>query len=48
MRTLYAGMDIHKNFIQAAAMDPAGNIIKEQQFKSDGKEIKRFIHSLKT
>jgi hypothetical protein len=23
MRTLYIGMDIHKNFIQAAAMDKA-------------------------
>ena len=48
MRTLYVGMDIHKNFIQAAAMDEEGNIVKEQQFKSDEKEIKRFIHSLKT
>ena len=25
MRTTYVGMDIHKNFIQAAAMDQAGN-----------------------
>lgn len=48
MRTLYVGMDIHKNFIQAAAMDEAGNIIKEQQFKSDAKDIKRFVESLKT
>jgi len=48
MRTLYVGMDIHKNFIQAAVMDEAGNIVKEQQFKSDAKEIKRFVKSLKT
>jgi transposase len=41
-------MDIHKNFIQAAAMDQAGNLITEQQFKRDAKDIKRFIHSLKT
>jgi deoxyribodipyrimidine photolyase len=41
-------MDIHKNFIQAAAMDKEGTIIKEQQFKSDGEAIKRFINSLKT
>jgi transposase len=41
-------MDIHKNFIQAAAMDEAGNIIKEPQFKSDAKDIKRFVKSLKT
>jgi transposase len=48
MRTLYVGMDIHKNFIQAAALDEAGNIVKEQQFKSTEKEIKKFINSLKT
>jgi transposase len=47
MRTTYVGMDIHKNFIQAAAMDEAGNITKEQQFKSTEKEIKKFIKSLK-
>ena len=47
MRTLYVGMDIHKNFIQAAVLDEAGTIIKEQQFKSDGEEIKRFVNSLK-
>ena len=41
-------MDIHKNFIQVAVMDEAGNIVKEQQFKSDAKEIKRFVKSLKT
>jgi predicted NBD/HSP70 family sugar kinase len=47
MRTLYIGIDIHKNFIQAAAMDENGNTIKEQKIKSDKEEIKRFIHSLK-
>jgi transposase len=41
-------MDIHKNFIQAAAMDEAGNLITEQQFKRNAKEIKRFVKSLKT
>jgi transposase len=47
MRTTYVGMDIHKNFIQAAAMDEQGNIIKEQKFKTTNTEIKRFIESLK-
>jgi transposase len=47
MRTLYVGMDIHKNFIQAAAMDENGNIIKEQKIKSNKEEIKGFIHNLK-
>ena len=48
MRTTYVGMDIHKNFIQAAAMDENGTIIKEQKFKSNKNEIKRFINSIKT
>jgi transposase len=46
MRTIYVGMDIHKNFIQAAAMDEQGNILKEQKFKTTDIEIKRFIESL--
>jgi transposase len=48
MRTTYVGMDIHKNFIQAAAMDEQGNILKEQKFKTTNAEIKRFVHSLNT
>jgi len=47
MRTIYVGMDIHKNFIQAAAMDENGDIIKEQKIKSNKEEIKRFICNLK-
>jgi transposase len=46
MRTTYVGMDIHKNFIQAAAMDEQGNILKEQKFKTTSVEIKRFVESL--
>jgi len=47
MRTIYVGMDIHKNFIQAAAMDEQGNILKEKKFKTTDSEIKQFIESLK-
>lgn len=46
MRTTYVGMDIHKNFVQAAAMDEQGNILKEQKFKSTKEDIKQFINSL--
>jgi transposase len=46
MRTTYVGMDIHKNFIQATAMDEQGNILKEQKFKSTGDGIKQFVNSL--
>lgn len=48
MRTIYVGMDIHKNFIQAAAMSDQGTILKEQKFKTTDTEIKRFIQSLNT
>ena len=46
MRTTYIGMDIHKNFIQAAAMDEKGTILQEQRFDSDISGIKRFIGNL--
>ena len=39
-------MDIHKNFIQAAAMDKDGTILKEQKFKSDINGIRRFVDGL--
>jgi len=48
MRTTYVGMDIHKNFIQAAAMDEQGNILREQKFKTTRDNIKQFINSLDT
>ena len=46
MHTTYVGLDIHKNFIQAAAMDEQGTILKEQKFKTTSAEIERFIKSL--
>ena len=46
MRTAYIGMDIHKNFIQAAAMDKHGNILKEQRIKSDINGVRKFINNL--
>ncbi|KON27462.1 hypothetical protein AC481_04845 [miscellaneous Crenarchaeota group archaeon SMTZ-80] len=46
MRTTYVGMDIHKNFIQAAAMDEKGNVLQEQKFSSTIAGINRFIEGL--
>jgi len=43
MRTTYVGMDIHKNFIQAVAMDKDGEILKEQMFKPDLDNIRGFV-----
>lgn len=53
MRTIYIGMDIHKKFIQAAALDEKGSRIAEQKFDNNSKEIKRFMkkfrkHNVKT
>ena len=39
-------MEIHKNFIQAAAMDEKGNILLEQKIKSTTEGINRFIKEL--
>lgn len=36
-------MDIHKNFIQAVAMDKHGNILKEGKLETERDEIKTFI-----
>jgi transposase len=46
MRTTYVGMDIHKNFIQAAAMDEKGKILREQKFNSTIAGINGFVESL--
>lgn len=46
MRTTYIGMDIHKNFIQATAMDEKGNVLQEKRFSSDLHGINEFIKSL--
>jgi predicted NBD/HSP70 family sugar kinase len=46
MHKTYIGMDIHKNFIQAAAIDEKGNIIQEKRFSSDLQEINNFIQKL--
>ena len=48
MRTTYIGMDIHKDFIQAVAMDKHGNILKEQKFETEKerkKKMLKFYHS---
>jgi predicted NBD/HSP70 family sugar kinase len=46
MHKTYIGMDIHKNFIQATAMDEKGNILKEKRFSSDLQVINDFIKQL--
>lgn len=48
MRTIYIGMDIHKNFIQAAAMEEDGSIIEQCRFEPSQEQISRFIQSIAT
>jgi len=43
---IYIGMDIHKNFIQACAMDSKGNVLKEQRMGTE--ETKEFIKLFKS
>ena len=42
MRTLYVGMDIHKNFIQVTAMDETGTLY----MSSDSKVMKKTSNDL--
>lgn len=46
MRTIYIGMDIHKNFIQAAAVAENGDLIGNHRFENSPGQIKRFMQSL--
>jgi len=46
MRTIYIGMDIHKSFIQAVAMEENGEIIEQCRLENTQEHIERFIQSL--
>lgn len=48
MSTIYVGMDIHKNFIQAAAIDVGGEVLSNQRIGSDGTAIASFMHGIGT
>jgi len=42
MGTIYIGMDMHKSFIQAAAMDEKGTIVAEERIGTEAEDIGRF------
>jgi len=44
--TTYIGLDVHKNFTQAVAMNEQGEILLEREMASDSKELKRFVERL--
>ena len=40
---MYVGLDIHKNYLQAATVDDSGILLKEQRIPNDVREIERFF-----
>lgn len=44
MSTIYIGMDIHKSFIQAVAMNEKGRILAEKRMSTDTESIQEFIN----
>jgi hypothetical protein len=47
---MFVGLDVHKNYLQAAAVDGKGMLLKEQRIPNDVREIERFfadIHGAK-
>lgn len=46
MCTVYVGMDIHKNFIHAVAVDEQGAVVKEQRLTNSTEDIQEFMESL--
>jgi transposase len=45
MSTIYVGMDIHKNFIQGAAVDEHGNVLVNEKFSADDAALGSFMRS---
>ncbi len=45
---MYVGLDLHKNYLQAAVIDKKGSLLKEQRIPNQDESIKRFLdHTLK-
>ena len=47
---MFVRLDVHKNYLQAAAVDDSGVLLKEQRIPNDLREIERFfadIHDAK-
>jgi transposase len=40
---MFVGLDVHKNYLQAAAVDGEGMLLKEQRIPNDVREIERFF-----
>ena len=40
---MYVGLDLHKNYLQAAVVDRKGTLLKEQRIPNQDESIKRFL-----
>jgi transposase len=40
---MYVGLDLHKNYLQAAVVDRKGSLLKEQRIPNQDESIKRFL-----
>ena len=40
---MYVGLDLHKNYLQAAVVDRKGSLLKEQRIPNQDESIKRFV-----
>ena len=39
----YVGLDLHKNYLQAAVVDKNGSLLKEQRIPNQDESIKLFL-----
>ncbi|MBS7623053.1 hypothetical protein KEJ39_05185 [Candidatus Bathyarchaeota archaeon] len=41
--SMFVGLDVHKNYLQAAVVDERGILLKEQRIPNDIREIEKFF-----
>jgi transposase len=42
---MYVGLDVHKDFCQAAFLDSEGKIVREEKFENNGSGLKELVHA---
>ncbi len=43
---MYIGMDVHKEYIQAAVMDEQGSVVREERFSNAKDSIESFFKDI--
>jgi transposase len=44
---MFIGLDVHRNYVQAAAMDEQGRIVREEKIQNDMQNITKFFANIK-